>query len=151
MQQKREQDRRRAQALERKRRMLDEGEVLVDDEEAAITLEDMSAMTIQRIARGKAARSSLPLSVASPHHSQTCLFKAIRAGAEEHVRERRDAHVRRCARDAAPSIGQTVKGQAECSDHTAADHPRHDRTHSVAIAAAEPVVRPRRHGPWSAY
>ena len=54
--QKREADRVRAAALERKRRLLEEGEVLPEDEENAATLEDASACSIQKIARGRAAR-----------------------------------------------------------------------------------------------
>lgn len=72
MQQKREQDRRRALVLERKRRLLDEGEVLREDEENAITLEDASATSIQRIARGRAARCvARPCGLSSPSPSPT--------------------------------------------------------------------------------
>jgi len=54
---KRSQDTRRARELERKRRMLDENQILPEDEEEAITLEDISATSIQRISRGRQARS----------------------------------------------------------------------------------------------
>ncbi|GMH87214.1 hypothetical protein TL16_g10785 [Triparma laevis f. inornata] len=54
---KKSQDARRARELERKRRMLDEDQVLPEDEEEAITLEDISATSIQRIARGRQARA----------------------------------------------------------------------------------------------
>jgi len=53
---KRSQDARRARELERKRRKLDENTVLPEDEEEAITLEDVSATSIQRISRGRQAR-----------------------------------------------------------------------------------------------
>ena len=54
---KRSQDARRARELERKRRMLDENQILPEDEEEAITLEDISATSIQRISRGRQARA----------------------------------------------------------------------------------------------
>ncbi|GMH84147.1 hypothetical protein TrST_g12290 [Triparma strigata] len=54
---KKSQDARRARELERKRRMLDEDQVLPEDEEEAITLEDISATSIQRITRGVQARA----------------------------------------------------------------------------------------------
>ncbi|GMI41685.1 hypothetical protein TeGR_g13922 [Tetraparma gracilis] len=54
---KRSQDARRARELERKRRMLDENQVLPEDEEQAMSLEDISSTSIQRIARGRQARA----------------------------------------------------------------------------------------------
>eukprot|EP00520_Triparma_pacifica_P008455 CAMPEP_0118666812 /NCGR_PEP_ID=MMETSP0785-20121206/19428_1 /TAXON_ID=91992 /ORGANISM="Bolidomonas pacifica, Strain CCMP 1866" /LENGTH=2849 /DNA_ID=CAMNT_0006561175 /DNA_START=172 /DNA_END=8724 /DNA_ORIENTATION=+ len=54
---KRSQDARRARELERKRRKLDENQILPEDEEEAITLEDISATSIQRISRGRQARA----------------------------------------------------------------------------------------------
>jgi len=51
---KQSEDRRRAKAIERKRRMIDE--ISSDEEEEAMTLEDLSIVSIQKIVRGKLTR-----------------------------------------------------------------------------------------------
>mmetsp|Transcript_33621 Transcript_33621/g.39521 ORF Transcript_33621/g.39521 Transcript_33621/m.39521 type:complete len:2664 (+) Transcript_33621:57-8048(+) len=76
--QKREQDRKRAAALERKRRLLDEGEVLPEDEENAVTLEDVSAAAIQRIARGRSARHYAKALKESYAHAATIIEAGAR-------------------------------------------------------------------------
>jgi hypothetical protein len=76
--QKREQDRKRAAVLERKRRLLDESEVLPEDEENAVTLEDVSASAIQRIARGRAARHYAKALRDSYAHAATIIESAAR-------------------------------------------------------------------------
>ena len=126
-------DKRRAAELERKRKQLQEGEVLAEDEEEAVTIEDFSATCIQKIARGRHARAYVAQRRTRFNYAAT----QIQAGTRG-LFDRRRVRLRRQQHYAAIQIQKVARGRR---GRSVANRRRHEKLTQFCAAEIQKIYR----------
>ena len=126
-------DKRRQAELERKRKQLQEGEVLADDEEEAVTIEDFSATCIQKIARGRHARAYVAQRRTRFNYAAT----QIQAGTRG-LFDRRRVRLRRKQHYAAIQIQKVARGRR---GRSVANRRRHEKLSQFCSTEIQKIYR----------